>query len=405
MEEAQRVVQTMMATQGRLTIAGIGGDSGSAYEKFWNMSDQREWTYDYTDWRERLQFDEKGLVKGPYLRDVLAGRWVPQKTGDTIFHGYHIPQTLFATIPLTIEDAVSKYRTSQMYSIEYQRKNNSESFYITNVMGQFYRSEARPVTREMVLGCMTPYRYLGFSRPDEVLDYKALFGDKIRVAMGVDFGSGNTSSTVVAIMIQWTLADGQNRLHLAYLEKRHAENQQDQAEYICNLFKAYDCDIGMGDLGYGAIQVKIIQEGGSDRKTGSLFVGVGSDRFFGCRTISDETKPLQVFDSTTDEHGDRSSRVEIDKASSIQGFVDLLEARVFHPTVPEKSVPKLMIPSKVERHVDFLVDDCTAILRKDLSSTHADTRQRTRREFNHPRDSVMAIIYATKALEIEQRWG
>ncbi|MDE1828860.1 MAG: hypothetical protein KGI25_00915 [Thaumarchaeota archaeon] len=232
----------------RLTIAGIGGEAGSVYEEFWNKSDQREWIYDHPDWRERLQFDKNGLVVGPYLSDVLAGRWVPQKTCDVIFHGYHIPQTLFATIPLTIEDAVTKYRTSPMYSIEYQRKNNSQSFFVTNVLGQFYRSDARPVTREMILGCMTPYSYLQFSRPSEVLEYKELFGDRMKIAMGVDFGSGNTSSTVVAVIIRWTLGGGQKRLHLAYLERRPSENQLDQAEYICNLFKAYGCDIGMGDL-------------------------------------------------------------------------------------------------------------------------------------------------------------
>ncbi|MBI1828260.1 MAG: hypothetical protein HY222_04015 [Thaumarchaeota archaeon] len=124
------------------------------------------------------------------------------------------------------------------------------------------------------------------------MEFKDLYQDRIKVSMGVDFGSGSPSDTVVAILIEWKLRDGQKRLHLAYLEKRPAENQLDQAEYLCNLFKAYRCDIGIGDLGYGAIPVKIIQDGGSNRLTGDQFSGVGSDKFIGCRTISDETKPL-----------------------------------------------------------------------------------------------------------------
>ena len=411
MEDAQRVVQTMMATHGKLTIAGIGGETGSAYAEFWKNSDQREWVYDDPNWRSRLQYDQNGLIIGEYLLDVLRGRWVPQKPENTICHGYHLPQTIFPTIPLTMDDAVLYYKTNPMFSIEYQKKNNSDSFFKTNVLGEFYRSAGRPVTPEMVLACMRHYRYLGFSKPDEVLEFKDLYQDKMKVSMGVDFGSGSTSNTVIAILIGWRLSDGQRRLHLAYLEKRPAENQLSQAEYICNLFKAYGCNIGIGDLGYGAIQVKVIQDGGTNRNTGEAFSGVGSEKFIGCRTISDETKPLQVFDKKTDEHGDQTGRVNIDKTTAIQEFIDMLESRVSHPTRPlEKELqrPKLMIPFKDEYRVDWLVNDFTSITRKDLAETnhlHVDPRQQPRKEFNHPRDSVMAIIYARNALELNLEWG
>jgi hypothetical protein len=295
-----------------------------------------------------------------------------------------------------------------VYSIEYQKKNNPDSFFKTHVLGEFYRSTARPVTPEMVLACMNPYRYLDLSRPQEVLEFQEMYHDKIKVSMGVDFGSGSSSSTVVAILIQWKLRDGQKRLHLAYLEKRPAENQLDQAEYLCNLFKAYRCDIGIGDLGYGAIQVKMIKDGGSNRHTGEKFSGVGSDKFIGCRTISDETKPLQIFDETTDEHGDKTSSVSIDKTISIQEFIDMLGTHVSHPISPEESLrrPKMIIPYKTDYNVDWLVDDFTNITRKDLSETEnvVDPRQKARKEFNHPRDSVMAIIYAMKALELDLGW-
>src|SRR5579864_3172881 len=125
MEYAQKVVQTMMATKGKLTISGIGGEAGSAYEKYWKNSDQREWVYDDKDWRSKLQFDQNGLVIGEYLAEVLRGRWVPQKPENTICHGYHLPQTIFPTIPLMIEDAVLYYKVNPMFSIEYQKKNNS----------------------------------------------------------------------------------------------------------------------------------------------------------------------------------------------------------------------------------------------------------------------------------------
>lgn len=201
MEYAQKVVQTMMATKGKLTIAGIGGEAGSAYEKYWNNSDQREWVYDDPNWRSKLQFDQNGFVTGEYLVDVLRGRWVPQKPENTICHGYHLPQTIFPTIPLTMEDAIFYYKTNPMYSIEYQKKNNPDSFFKTHVLGEFHTSKARPVTPEMVLACMNPYCYLGFSTPAEVLEFKDLYHDRIKISMGVDFGSGSASSTVVAVLI------------------------------------------------------------------------------------------------------------------------------------------------------------------------------------------------------------
>ena len=408
MENASKVMQSMMATKGKLTICGIGGESGSAYEKYWNDSDQREWVYDNPDWRKKLQFDQKGLVIGEYMLDVLRGRWVAQKPENTLLHGYHLPQTIFPTIPLTMDDAVLYYKIHPVYSIEYQKKNNPDSFLRTHVLGEFHRSTARPVTPEMVLACMSPYRYLDFSEPHEILEFKDLYQNKIRVSMGVDFGSGSASRTVAAILVQWILQDGQKRLHLAYLERRPAENQLDQARYICNLFKAYGCDIGIGDLGYGANQVKVIQDGGSDRLTGEKFSGVGSGKFIGCRTISDETKPLQIFDDTTDEHGDKAGSVSIDKTISIQGFIDMLGTHIVHPSRPQEENlkrPKLIIPSKTDHRVDWLVGDFTSITRKDLETEDVmDPRQKAKKEFNHPRDSVMAIIYAMKALELDLEW-
>ena len=78
--------------------------------------------------------------------------------------------------------------------------------------------------------------------------------------MGVDFGSGISSVTAIAILIWWRKSD---RFQLVHIEKRPQENQLKQAEHIVNLFREYSCDIGVGDLGYGANQVKLIQDGGN----------------------------------------------------------------------------------------------------------------------------------------------
>ena len=421
-EHFGRVDQTMMATKGKIRIFGIGGESGSAYEKLWLQTNQMEWEYDDPKWREKLQFGDASTLKdgeylfgktslivGNYLADVLKGKWVPQKPDATMFHGYHIPQKIFPSIPLTEEDAITKYKIHPRFSIEYQRKELPESEFQSHVLGTFYNSPHRPITREMVLNCMDPYWYLSLLTAGEVAELKMIYGNEITIGMGVDFGSGSSSFTAIAIVILWQKS---NRIQLAFINTRPQENQLEQAEYIAQLFNDYSCDIGVGDLGYGANQVKLIQDGGYSVKTGAPFTGVSATKFIGSRTISDITKPLQVFNEKTDEHGDQVGRLQIDKTSSIDLLVGSMQKRIFHPEFEsdtKKSRSQLMIPSLHGYETGFLVDDLTSITRKDLSyleNVIEDTRQRPVKEYNHPRDTVMALVYALVSLKhLEQsRW-
>jgi len=80
------------------------------------------------------------------------------------------------------------------------------------------------------------------------------------------------------------------------------------------------------------------------------------------------------------------------------------------PVIPEeKMTPKLMIPSKHDYEVNFLLDDLFKITRKDMQDLDKiifDPRQRPRKVYNHPPDSVMALIYAIVALKVKEqnRW-
>ncbi len=397
----EKVRQAMMATKGKLSILGLGGEFGSPYEKLWKKSDQREWIYDNPDWRDLLQFDSNGLIVDNYLKDVLKGRWVPQNTENVMYHGYHLPQTIFPKNSLTINDSVNKYHTPPFYSIEYQEKNNSKSFFTSHVNGKFYKSERRPITPEMVLSCMNPYRYLGLMKPSEIAMWKDVMKDSITVSMGVDFGSGNPSNTVVSILIHWKKSD---RIQLAYIDKRPSENQLDQTEYINWLFRISKCDIGVGDLGYGAIQVKMIQDGGTNRTSGEKFPGVGSEKFYGCRSISNESKPMQIHDDSVDEHGEETSRISIDKTSQIQKFIDLIEISRPHPN-GDHPRSKLLIPFSAdkEHETDWLISELCSVTRKDLKKD-IDPRLDAKKEFNHPKDSMMSMIYGLVGLEQDTKW-
>jgi hypothetical protein len=392
-----KLEQTMMRTHGKMRVLGIGGESGSPYHRMWQRTDQREWQYANPLWREGLQFDSDGLVVGEYLIDLLRGRWVADVPKHAEYHGYHLPQTIFPQIPLTIEDAVTKYKIAAKFSIEAQQKRYPQSIFTTHVMGGFHRAIRRPITREMMLACMEPYSHMTLLDAEQVQQLKVKHGNKITVSMGIDWGSGPSASlTVICIMIYWKESE---RYQIVHIEPRPQENLMLQAKYAKELFEEYNCDIGIADLGYGVNQVKLIQDGGADAKTGDMFNGLGTERFLGCNSMSAPQKPFQYHDVSTDQHGDTVSRIGIDKTAAIQEYVDMVDRRVPLPEDPHKTVTQLIIPYKNQSDVDFLINDSTALTRKDLAEiedveVEKDPRQRPRKEFNHPRDSVMSIIYS-----------
>lgn len=447
MQYFDRIPLIMTITQGKISILGVGGESGSPYEQKWLETDQREWIFDnqedYVDsagvtfkgqgWRNDLIFgeikDEEtehvrwGFIADKRLMQIMSGRWkakIPENSNA--WHGYHIPQNIIPQIPLTMADAADpkKYNILKTYAIEYKRQTLSPHLYTSHVVGGFYHAERRPITREMIDALFRGNKNLTIMDPWEIADIKEQFGKEVKIAMGVDFGSGKPSQTVICIFIKWVLQeetetqDEISRIQLVHLEPRPAENLLDQAKNIALIFDECRCDVGVGDLGYGAIQVQQIQDGGSDRITGAHFNGVGSTNFFGCRSIGDETKPLMEFIRKIDEHGARREHLKIDKTTVIQEFIDLMGVKVRDPDDPyndEKVRYKIMFPAEPhsKQKIDFIYADLTNLTRKDLSEKidedEDDPRQKARKEFNHPKDSLMAMIYAIKALKIQQDWN
>lgn len=394
----QKALYTLSQTHGRVYILGIGGEAGSEYHKRWNKTDQREWIYKDKNWRDKLRFDSQGNIINENLEDILDGKWVAQKPENKEYRGYCMSQEIFARIPLTIYDAINKYHVQPNLSIEYQRKHYSQSIYVAHTLGQFYKAERRPITPEMVQACYADW--VSLLKSEQVRLLKEIYGNEIRVLMGVDFGSGTTSQTVVSIMIHWRKS---GRYQLVWIERRPQEHQLDQARYLAELGKDYDIDFGVGDLGYGQIQVKVIQDGGRDSRD-NKFEGLGR-HFAGCRTIGDETKPNLEYRQETDEHGTKLGRLQIDKTTYIQNFIDFIGKYLSHPhrTDEKWKRPKFIIPYQNDYETDFLLGDLCSITRKDLEVTQdlekEDPRQHARKEFNHPPDSVMSLIYCLVADE------
>lgn len=429
-EFLSKLEKTFAKTKGKLRVLGIGGEQGSPYEAMWNRTDKREWIYndgkeylgfDNNSWRKNLRFDgvdgaqiqngeftdpTTNLIIGDYMKDVMKGKWVARNPEHDEFHGYHMSQILNAFVPITKEDAILKYKIPTKFSVEFQIENDPQSIVVTHIFGDFNKAMRRPLTPEDVYACMKPYKHLHMMEPEEVISLKAEYGDDLIVTMGIDWGSGPSASlTAMCILLFWKKF---NIYQIAHIEGRPREDQRNQPKYFVGKFLEYECDVGVADLGYGVEKVKYMQEGGYDVETGDAYAGLGTEKFLGARSTASETKPFQFHEKVEDEHGDQVSTLTLDKTAIMQEFIDMVQRKVMHPAsgpLRAETRPQLIIPfadeTKVLGNPLDLVKDFTAITRKDLALiddvARVDARQHPRKEFNHPKDTVMSIIYARQA--------
>lgn len=417
---------SLTITHGQFETLGIGGEAGSDWHARWEQSDQRHWIYDDADpyhdkstgrqwagqhWRSKLEFDSDGNVSNGDmdLKGILAGSWVPQRPENTEVRGYWMPQEIFARIPLTIYDAIHKYKVPATISIEWQEKNNPKSIYLSHCRGLFFKAERRPITPAMVRACMEHYGYLSLLTGEQCRTLKRLHGNSLRVLGGVDFGSSTVSpTTYLAIILHWRKS---GRFQLAWIEPiSQTDHPFDKAKHICDRLLEYDVDLSVGDIGHGQDMIPIIQSGGRDSHD-VPFAGVGKGKFWSCRTIGDETKPQMRITQEADEKGVQLGRVQIDKTTTIQQFVDFIGWQIpvadirqpwlDRPNMSDYVIPKFMIPNLEPWTVDYLIKDFSATTRKDLEKIQdeavEDPRQKATKSYNHPADSMMANIYCLVA--------
>lgn len=424
--------QAMAKTQGKMKIACIGGEAGSPQQEEWNQTSQQEWHYDdesdYVDtagrvypgqgWRKALQFGKwtdqfgvtrYGLIFGNYMAKTLRGKWEAAKPENYMYPGYHISQDMFCHVPLSISDAINLYRIPPHFSIEWMQKNYPSQIFIAHVMAGFYAAKRRPLTKQDVLACMEPYRHYSFLTPQEVIELKRAFPERVQTFLGVDWGSSTTgnSSTIYSILLKWRgLYNGKyyadlDRYYLAHIERLDEEvaATMEEAKIVRDAFLDYDCDYGVGDLGYGQKQVNAIIDGGSV-PGGIQFPGLTLGKFIGCWTRTKVTQVEKDMPTKVDDEGNvEVSYLNVDKSSIIDNFIDFIKWKVSNPLNSDHTPrPKLIIPYAEEHKVDFLIKDFTSIIRKDLEvelrASLDDPRQKAQKQYNHPPDSVMSIIYA-----------
>ena len=433
LEFASKAMSTLTATHGSFETVGIGGEEGSPWDDRWTKSDQNHWIYnditDYKDpstgriwenqgWRNNLTFDKDGNFtnSSKELSSILSGKHIKQNPNVTenSIRGYWIPQSICPHIPLTIHDAVTKYNAPKEVSIEWQERNNPTSIFVSHCMALSYKAERRPITPEILYNCMRPYQYMSLLTPGEVKELKTKYNDEILICGGVDFGSSTKlPTTVLAIMIFWKKS---NRWLLAHIEKiAQTDHSYDKARHISQTLESYSIDAGVGDIGHAQDMIPMIQNGGRDSND-VKFNGLGKDNFIACRSTGDNIASDVLKRGNVSNLSKSENTILRNKTEMIQELIDMLGTKVPTNDIKDPSlspdangtlIPALMIPYKNDLEVDFIIHEWVKLTRKDLNRTQEgelnDARQNVKKEFNHPPDSMMAVIYCMVAKANYQR--
>lgn len=190
-----------IVTQSRwkwVLVSGTAREEGSAFWKLWSKSSQNHWDVDSQQW----------VSKNP--------------NGDPDIIGFHMDQRIHPDV--TPDD------------IQFKKETYSSRKFINEVLGEFYSGGLKPLTLDTVLSCTD--KALGIvdsvNPPDETY-------------MGIDWGA----ETTVVIM------DANSRILNAL---KIDSKQHDEVSEIKRLMLRYNCVQVVADLGYGARQIKELQE-------------------------------------------------------------------------------------------------------------------------------------------------
>jgi len=423
--------ESQSKTIGKEYYGGIGGEYGSLQEALWNETSQAEWHYnnedDYIDssgvvfpgqgWRSHLQFGihedmdgEKvdGLIYGEYMAENNAGFWEHEVPENIEFPGYHLDQTQACHVPLSQADCRNLYHIPIDKSIEYKKLNYPRLMYLAHVLAAFYKAPRKPITRADALATLEPYHYLSFMSPEDVIDFKLTFPGRIKMLMGIDWGSGNDGQgqTVITIIMKWIginemgqFSSNRDRYFVIYMERLDAEMSADMTEafYALELFRKYHCDYGAGDLGFGTKQIHAILHGGFDPRTQEYVEGLGYSKFIGTWTRGKITKTEDDIPSDFDDEGSETVRhLLLDHTHVIENYIDMVKWKVPHPLYSGEKFQrrKLAIPYANQYLTHGLIKDMTSITRSDIEADFLTsklvTSESPKKKYAHPADAVVS---------------
>ncbi len=370
-------------TFGDVDIWGVGGFTNTEYDNIWKTTDQREWVYrrrenfmKYPDmsWRADLQFNDEGIIYDEYMLDVLDGEWVPQKPKNYSRHGYHLSQLQNPRIPLTMESAITDYKTSPEFSIEWKRyhdPNFNPILYRRNILAENVEGELKPITEKMILALFD--KNVSLTRAANV-DY-----DAGPIIVGIDWGGGG--KTIVWI---WQCIDKKAPIFkLLWIQKMDTGDTDEQWEMVKDLLDAYEPDFIGLDAGGASDRVQRTQKRYGNR-TRRIFYHPRPEAPL--PTIKDEIK--QSLDLL----------YVIDRTFSLDRVIDLIK----HPYKDKDFTSnRIILPGKNQEELKWMVKQFISIEgEKAKLKSSGQTYIRYIHADSNPDDALQGCNYALIAWHI-----
>lgn len=206
-----------------MLLVGTASDTGSEFDKLWQLSDMKEWN------------DE-------------AQAWVPQKPENRMYSGYHLSQEMAPWI--------IGLPPEHPNSIAAKKARYTERRYHNEVLGLFYRGLAKPLVPEDLLACRD-FKFSLIPRLDPPYVSYA----------GIDWGGGEYGTVI------WIMAmDELYRWRLLYVHRFEEQDPMKQVRKIANLINLFNVKVAVADIGYGAVQVSELQKEFASRVLGCQYV-------------------------------------------------------------------------------------------------------------------------------------
>lgn len=366
LDSYERAKESQAWTQGRTIITGVGGYIGTLHHKYWLSTDQREWEFKKEYWRDKLEFDQHGLVWDDYLIDLLDGEWKVKAAENYHRHGYHINQLMFPKMPLTKQEAVEKYKVSYEYSLEYKRERYPSTWYQRHVLANFIKGQTKPFSKESLLKCF--FKSKSFVKPEDVDHSKG------KVYASADWGGGNTAFTIP--LVTQCLDENGPIFRVLWIERIDEQDVEKQADIFINLCNAYEVDHIAIDAGGGPRQAQKVETTFADR----------------CTKISYIVRPdMPLPRESEKEIQNRENRFSIDRTYSIDRLKDLIDHPYYLKGTP---FARWIIPAADPEKVMWIIEHFESVEGeiKKLKSTGQDYVNYTHAP-GHPDDAMHSFNY------------
>ena len=359
-------------TNGAFVIAGIGGYVDTEYTKWWDSTDQRIWIYLNELWREKLEFNQEGLVWDSYLEDVLGGYWKARKQENQSRHGYFSNQYQAPWIPLKKADC-EKYKLPENKSIQWKLENYPQNDFIRHVEAGDVSGDTKPFTSQMLYKLYDKNR--SFLKPSEV-DYE--LGD---LFFGADWGGGFRT-------IRWIYQYVNGKFPqfvLINADRVETDDVEEQFQLACEWMDDYEIAQGVVDAGGGTFQVQQLMKRYAER----------------CLKFNYLTRPDDPEPSRDEERKfSQENRWARDKTF----VMDMYRTRILKPWLDGTNIINQIVfpasdPSKLDWIIDHHTNELTELIKLQRTGTYY-SRYYTPDKVKKPDDGLHGSIFAMEAQHV-----